>query len=98
MIAAIEQGNFKFIKWYRNLSVEVRAAHEIIAARAAELAFLIVQFVAALKAITPVFARIIRNGDGAFAGLVLFPFRRVVHYFSRFDRHPITDAGFGDEQ
>jgi len=37
--------------------IKIRAAHEIMAARAAQLAFLIDQFVAALRTIPPVLAR-----------------------------------------
>ena len=37
-------------------SIKIRTAHEVIAARAAELALLVVQFVAAARAPAPVFA------------------------------------------
>jgi hypothetical protein len=39
------------------LKIEIRAAHEIVAARAAQLALFIDQFVAALETKAPMFAR-----------------------------------------
>jgi hypothetical protein len=48
LIIAIETGSTG--------EIEIRAAHEIMAAGATQLAFLIDQFMAALQAITPMFA------------------------------------------
>ena len=69
-------------------SVEIRTAHEVVAARAAELALLVVQFMAAARAPTPVFARNLGGVDGT--GWVLdwsreLVFRRHVWRASDYD-------------
>ena len=50
------------------LLVEIGAAHEVVAAGAAEFALLVVQFVAALRAPAPVFAGGIFAADGTSGG------------------------------
>ena len=45
--------------------IEIGAAHEVVAAGAAEFALLVDEFVAALEAVTPVFARMVSGGKGA---------------------------------
>ena len=51
-------------------SVKIRAAHEVVAAGAAELALLVVQLVAASRAPAPVFpGTVVRGGRGGFTGL-----------------------------
>ena len=48
--------------WKKSGEIKIRTAHKIMAARAAEFAFLVDQLVAALRAKTPVFARNIFSG------------------------------------
>ena len=59
------------------VSVEVRATHEVVAARAAELALLVVQFVAATRTPAPVFARRRINVGGGGTGWGAWIRRRV---------------------
>ena len=49
-------------------SIKVRAAHEVMAAGAAELALLVVQLVSALRTPAPVFALRAVGGNGALGG------------------------------
>jgi hypothetical protein len=56
-----------------NREIKIRAAHEIMAAWTAQLAFLVDQLVTALQAITPVFAGIF--GRAETASLVHFSLR-----------------------
>jgi hypothetical protein len=46
-------------------SIEVRAAHEVMAARATEFAFLVVKFMAAARAPSPIFARNVTLDESA---------------------------------